>query len=55
MKHGYECKCPGCAIGRTLGVIKKPTSGNKGCGCGSGKLHEECCGGGHSHDEGSGN
>jgi len=54
MKHGYQCKCPGCAIGRILGVIKKPNVNDANCDCGSGKPFNECCGGEHEHHDSCG-
>ena len=43
MKHGTNCDCGVCKIGKTIGMIKKPSNTNL-CSCGSGKKHEDCHG-----------
>lgn len=53
MKHGYECKCPGCAIGRAIGMIKKSVANDKSCSCGSGRSYRDCCGGESSQGDNS--
>lgn len=45
MKHGTNCGCGMCKIGKAVGMIKKPENqANHACTCGSGKNHEDCHG-----------
>ncbi|MBU2235864.1 SEC-C domain-containing protein [Patescibacteria group bacterium] len=45
MKHGTNCDCGMCKMGKAVGMIKKPDQKrNNTCSCGSGKSYEECHG-----------